>query len=278
MLHRCHHPDGEIAAVGIVPNLVAGTEDVQRVLALEHLLHQVGDDVTHRELDVAGQDLPVAQRAALADAHAVERAHEGEGKLVLIPGGPGEILHRQLLESVRRQRRRNLPLLSFVGRPFVGALEDHRRGQVGNLPQTAVPARGDRGVAGRGDDPLVGREQVIGIGVEVRDPADHGCAGDEIVAVGQQPAQQPDVSGVAFDEAVARIVVVGLLDLPVLGKVVQAHHGVAAIQQLFDHVPADEASGPADQHLLHQDSRAPSRCPGERTSAASGQPDGTACP
>ena len=46
---------GEVAAVGVVPHLVAVAEDVQRVLALEHLLHQVGDDVAHRQLHVAGQ-------------------------------------------------------------------------------------------------------------------------------------------------------------------------------------------------------------------------------
>ena len=51
---------GQVAAVGVVPDLVAGAEDVQRVLALEDLLHEVGHDVAHRQLHVAGQDLDVA--------------------------------------------------------------------------------------------------------------------------------------------------------------------------------------------------------------------------
>ena len=52
MLHRRHHANREIAAVGVVPHLLARAENVQRVLALEHLLHEVGHDVAHGELDV----------------------------------------------------------------------------------------------------------------------------------------------------------------------------------------------------------------------------------
>ena len=202
--------------------------------------------MAHRELDVPGQDLLVAEGPALADAHAVERAHQRVRKLVLVPRGPGEVLHRQLLEPVRGQRRRYLPLLPLVGGPFVGALEDHRGGQVGDLAQAPVAVRGDGGITRRGDDPLVGREQVIGVGVEVGDPADHRGARDEVVAVGQQFGQQADVPGVTLDKPVARIVVVGLPDLPVLREVVQACHRVAALEQFLYYVPADEASGSAD--------------------------------
>ena len=60
-------PAGQIAAVGVVPDLVALAEDVQRVLALEHLLHQVGHHVGHGQPDVAGQHLDLAERPALAD-------------------------------------------------------------------------------------------------------------------------------------------------------------------------------------------------------------------
>ena len=235
-----------------MPYLLAGTEDVQRVLALEDLLYQVGDDVAHRELDVAGQDLLVAQGPALPDAHAVEGPHQGVGKLVLIPGGPGEVLHRQLLEPVGGQRRRDLPLLPFVGRPLVGALEDHRGGQVGNLAQPAGPARGDRGVAGRGDDPLVGREQVIGIGVEVRDPADHGGAGDEVVTPVKQVGHERHVAGVPLDEAVVGIIVVRLRHLPVLGEVVDADDVVSSPEQLFDDIAADEARRTGDENGAHE--------------------------
>ena len=69
-------PAGEVAAVGVVPNLRAVAEDVQRVLALEHLLHDVGNDVAHRELHVAAQHLHIAERPALPHADAVERPHD----------------------------------------------------------------------------------------------------------------------------------------------------------------------------------------------------------
>jgi hypothetical protein len=100
----------------------------------------------------------------------------------------------------------------------------------------------DGGVAGRGHDPLVGGEQVVGVGVEVRDAADQGRAGDEVVAVGQQPRHQLHIAGVALDEVVVRVAVVGLDDRPVLGVVVDADHDVATAKQLFDDVTADEAS------------------------------------
>ena len=51
-----------------------------------------------------------------------------------------------------------------------------------------------------GDDPLVGGEQVVGVGVEVGDAADHRRAGDEVVAVRQQVGHQLDVAAVALDE------------------------------------------------------------------------------
>src|SRR5687768_18274544 len=54
-----------------------------------YLLHQVGNHVRHRELDVAREHLGVAQGPALADADAVERADDRVRQLVLIPGGPG---------------------------------------------------------------------------------------------------------------------------------------------------------------------------------------------
>ena len=49
-------PRGQVAAVRVVPDLLAVAEDVQRVLTLDHLLHEVGHDVAHRELDVAALD------------------------------------------------------------------------------------------------------------------------------------------------------------------------------------------------------------------------------
>ena len=66
---------------------------------------------------------------------------------------------------------------------------------------------------------------------------------------GEQLGHQVDVAGVALDEPVARVVVVGLRDLAVLGVVVDADDLVAAPQQLLDDVAADEAGRAADQDL-----------------------------
>ena len=43
----------QVATVGVVPHLAAVSQDVQRVLALEHLLDEVGHDVAHRKRNVA---------------------------------------------------------------------------------------------------------------------------------------------------------------------------------------------------------------------------------
>ena len=51
---------GEVAAVGVVADLGAVAEDVQRVLTLDDLLDEVGHDVAHRELDVAAEHLDLA--------------------------------------------------------------------------------------------------------------------------------------------------------------------------------------------------------------------------
>src|SRR5438309_9445069 len=63
--------------------LTAVTEDVKRVLAFEHLLDQVRNDVTHRELDVPAHHVVVAQRAPLPAADAVEGPHDRELPAVL---------------------------------------------------------------------------------------------------------------------------------------------------------------------------------------------------
>ena len=91
----------EVAAVRVVPDLASVAEDVQRVLVLEHLLAQVGNDVAHRQLHVAAHHLVVAQRAPLADAHAVERTDDRVRQAVLLVRALREVLGRQLLEAVR---------------------------------------------------------------------------------------------------------------------------------------------------------------------------------
>ena len=111
--------------------------------------------------------------------------------------------------------------------PPVGRLEDHGRAEVRHLLQPTRPVGDDRGVARGGNDPFVGGEQVVGVRVEVRDPADHGRAGNEMVAVaaasssgrrlGSRPRRTCRGDGRRMTS-----------DRPVLGKVVDPDHVVAA--------------------------------------------------
>ena len=114
------------------------------------------------------------------------------------------------------------------------------------------PAVGlDGGIAGGGDDPLVGGQQVIGVGMEVRDAADHGCTGNEVVAVDQEIRQEIDIPSITFDEAVPGMVVIRPADRAVLGIVVDADHVMATIQQLLDHVATDESGRSSHQNGAH---------------------------
>jgi hypothetical protein len=135
-------------------------------------------------------------------------------------------------------------------RPVVGGLEHHRRAHVGDLLEPATLLEHlDGGIARRRHDALVVGDQVVGVGVEVGDAADEGGAGDEVVAVGEQFGHEVGVAAVALDQPVARVGVVGLGDLAVLGVVVDADHRVAAGEQLLHHVPADETGRTADQNV-----------------------------
>ena len=162
-------PAREVAAVGVAADLVAVAEDVQRVLALQNLLHEVGHDVAHRELDVAAEDVLVAERAPLADADAVERPADRVGQPVLLVGALREVFARRASGSRRCSSaagtRARAP--SGVGNT-VGVLEHHRL-----LERTVIfcsrplASAADRRVEGRGDDPLVFGQQVVGVLVEV---------------------------------------------------------------------------------------------------------------
>jgi hypothetical protein len=109
----------------------------------------------------------------------------------------------------------------------------------------------DRGVARRGHDSLVGREQVVGVRMEIRDPADHRRARDEMVGVRQQAGHQVDVARVALDQRVMRVIVVGARDRPVLRVVVDADDVGPASQQLLHEIAADESGGTADDDRAH---------------------------
>ena len=85
---------------------------------------------------------------------------------------------------------------------MVRRLEHHRARQVRDLCQPPGAMGLDCGIALGGHDPLVGREQVIGIGVEVGDSADQRGPGDEVITVGEQPGEQVDVARITLDKGV----------------------------------------------------------------------------
>ena len=106
----------------------------------------------------------------------------------------------------------------------------------------------DRGVEGRGGDPLILGQQVVGPLVEQGNPADEGGTGDEVIAVGQELLEQGEVLGIPHDPAVARVVVVAAPHRAVLREVVQADDLGADGQQLFDEITGDEAGRTGDQN------------------------------
>ena len=94
-LHREPDAAGEVAAVRVVADLRPVAEDVERVLALEHLEDEVRHDVRQGELHVAGHDVGVAQRPALADPDAVERPDDRVRQPVLLPARPSRSTPRR---------------------------------------------------------------------------------------------------------------------------------------------------------------------------------------
>ena len=238
---------GEVAAVGVVADLVARPEDVERVLALEDLEHEVRHDVAQRELDVAAHDVRVADGPALADADAVERTDDGVRQLELLPGALGEVLRGELLEAVGRDRRRRGQLGAFGRREGRRRLVDHRAADDDDPLEAPGAMGGDGGVEGRREDALVLGQQVVGEFVEVADPADHRGGRDDLVAVGDELAHERGVLGVALDEPVARMVVVRLREPAVLAEVVEPDDLVAGLEQLRDEVAVDEPGGAGDE-------------------------------
>src|SRR5450759_1551220 len=95
----------QIATVGVMPHLISRTENVQRVLALEYLLRQIGHHMRHGQLHIAAVDVMVMQCPLFSDADVIKRTHDGIRQLVLLPRTLDKILCGQLLESVGRTRR-----------------------------------------------------------------------------------------------------------------------------------------------------------------------------
>ena len=95
----------------------------------------------------------------------------------------------QLLEPVRRHRRRHLLLtLHAMAIRSVDSNTIDELMYVTFLQRPSWHVRNDRRITCRSGDPLVLGEQVVGMGVEVRDATDAGSSGDEVVAVVEQHA------------------------------------------------------------------------------------------
>jgi hypothetical protein len=251
MLHRGHDPSRQVTTIGVMPHLMTLTQNMQRILTLHNLLHQIRHHMRHRQLHIAGQHLGLTQGTTLTHTDTVERPHDRERQLVLLPRRPRVILHRQLLKPVRRQRRRNPPLVTLLRRPLLSRLEHHRRRHVGDLLQPAIPMRRNRRVTRRRHDPLIGRQQVIGVGVEIRNPTDHRRTRDEMITIRGQLGNQPGIPRITLDKPVRRIVVIAVRHRPVLGKVVQPDHLVATAKQLLHHIATDEPGRTGNQDLSH---------------------------
>src|SRR5215472_13491352 len=121
------YPDAarQIASVGVMTCLIAGSEDVQHLLPFKHLLYKIGHDVRHGKLNVSPQDVAVALGALLANTGAIERTHNGIRRLVLLPGTLGEVLRRQFLKAVGRVTRRTTALRALRSRKLHGVFEHH---------------------------------------------------------------------------------------------------------------------------------------------------------
>ncbi len=248
-LHRQADPVGQVATVGVVADLVAGAEDVERVLALQALEHEIRDDVRERQLDVAAHDVGVAACPTLADADAVERPDDRERQAVLLLRPGREVFGRELLEPVGRDGWRRRALRTLGGREDRRRLVDHRARHHDDPLEVPVAVGRDGGIERRGQDPLVLGQQVVGELVEVADAADHRRRGDDLVAVGRERPQQPGVLRVALHEPVAGMVVVRTDERPVLAEVVDADDVVAGLEQLGDEIAVDEAGGAGDEDL-----------------------------
>ena len=112
--------------------------------------------------------------------------------------------------------------------------------------QTPEPEGVDRRVEGGRADSLVLGEQVIRELVEIRDTADHRRACDDVVAVDGELCEELRVFGVAFDQAVVRIVVKCAPHRAVLAEVVDTDNLVAGVNQLGDEISADESGRAGD--------------------------------
>src|ERR1035437_3741750 len=70
----------QIAAIRVVPDLISRTENVEGILALKHLLRQIGHHMRHRQLHIAAINVVVMQRPLFSYADAIKRTHNGRSE------------------------------------------------------------------------------------------------------------------------------------------------------------------------------------------------------
>jgi len=102
------------------------------------------------------------------------------------------------------------------------------------------------GVEGGCDNALVFGEKIVRELVEVADAANHGCSGDDDFARRGGVPQKPRVLHVADHQSETWVVVKRVPNRPVLAEVVYASNLMPGLKELFDKVPANEASGTSD--------------------------------
>src|SRR5437016_8546732 len=249
MLNAQPDASGQIAAIGIVTGLVAFAQDVQRILSFDYLLHQVGHHVGHGQPHIAAHDFAVAHGPFFANSNAVKRARDRIGQLVLLVCALHEELGGQLLEPVSRTRRRTTAFGAFRGRELAGALEHHAGRDDCDLPELAFPMGPDSGIKSGSGDALVFRQQIIRKLMKVRNAANHGCCSNEVIAFGYQFLQQSGILGIALDEGVMRMAVIGFLRPAIFAEIIQANNFMSGFQQLFNEIAANKPGGAGDKNL-----------------------------
>ena len=171
--HRGDDAVGDVVDVGERPRLRAVAEDLQRLLARQHLLDDVGDHVRDARLVLGHLARPVG----------VERAADRVRQAVLVVRGAAVDLAGELGEPVGRLRDRRVPDVLLGRRVLRRALEDHRARDVDEALDVVVERRADDAVVER----VVHLGQRVRELVEVRDAADDRREVDDVRAAVRSP-------------------------------------------------------------------------------------------
>ncbi len=114
--------------------------------------------MAHGQLDVPAEDLFLAERFPLANAHAVEWPNDRVGQPILFPGALGKIFSRQFLEAIGRAGRRTAALFTFGCGPGADIFKHHGRADDVNFFQSATAVGFNGSIeSGRGDAFILGQ-------------------------------------------------------------------------------------------------------------------------